>query len=338
LHNARLTLLAENAGLSADIEAKEFKGHFTIPYDWQESPIAMDLSYCYLSKPEVGEGAVDPRKIPALDIRVDDFRFQNSQFGKLRLETTRVADGLRIEQLVLQPDSTTMTARGGWYARGKQQHSNVTMHLESSNIGRTLKALDYVGGIDKGKGRVDLDLKWPGSFAEVDAKRIQGKLSMSLKDGYLLDVDPGAGRMFGMLSIQTLPRRLLLDFSDVFKAGFSFDRIKGNFSIADGNANTSNLMMEGPAARVDIEGRTGLAEQDYDQLVTVIPHVAETLPMLGILTATPQVGAVILAFQKLFQPAIDDVTRKQYTITGNWNAPVIKKVKAEKPEADEEEP
>jgi len=338
LHNARLTLLAENAGLSADIEAKELKGHFTIPYDWQKSPIAMDFSYCYLSKPDVSKGAVDPRKIPALDIRVADFRFQKSRFGKLRLETTRVADGLRIEQLVLQPDSTTMTARGGWYARGQQQESNVTMRLESSNIGRTLKALDYVGGIDKGKGTVDLDLKWPGSFADVDAQRIRGKLNMSLKDGYLLDVDPGAGRMFGMLSIQTLPRRLLLDFSDVFKAGFSFDRIKGDFSIADGDANTSNLYMDGPAARVDIAGRTGLAQQDYDQRVTVTPHVAETLPMLGILTATPQVGAVILAVQKLFQPAIDDATRNQYTITGNWNAPVIKKVKSEKSKEDQEEP
>ena len=327
LHNARLTLLAENEGLSADIEAQELKGHLKIPYDWQKNPIVADLSYCYLSKPDVGEGSVAPRRIPSLDIRIDDFRFLNSHFGKLRLETTRVADGMRVEQLVLQSKSTTMTARGGWYARGEQQESNVIMHLESSNIGRTLKALDYVGGIDKGKGTVDLDLKWPGSFADVDAQRIRGKLKMSLKDGYLLDVDPGAGRMFGMLSIQTLPRRLLLDFSDVFKAGFGFDRIKGNFSIEDGDAYTNNLYMEGPAARVDIAGRTGLAQQDYDQLVTVTPHVAETLPMLGILTATPQVGAVILAVQKLFQPAIDDVTRNQYTITGNWNAPRVKKVK-----------
>ena len=108
--------------------------------------------------------------------------------------------------------------------------------------------------------------------------------------------------MFGMLSIQTLPRRLLLDFSDVFKAGFGFDRLKGTFTIEDGDAYTNNLYMEGPAARVDIAGRTGLALQNYDQLVTVTPHVAETLPVLGILTATPQVGAAILAIQKLFQP------------------------------------
>ena len=327
LHNFRVKLRAQNEGLQAEIEGKELKGNLTVPYHLRASPVRADLAYCYLNKAEVGEGTMDPRDMPALDIRIADFRYLNSRFGPSHLETTRVTDGMRIEQLVLNPNATVMTARGGWYLRGNQQQSNLQMHVESSNIGRTLKALDYVGGIDDGKGTVDVELQWPGSLAEVDASRIQGKLSMSLKDGYVLDVDPGAGRMFGMLSIQTLPRRLLLDFSDVFKKGFGFDRLKGNFSIEHGDAYTKDLYMDGPAARVDISGRTGLAKQDYDQLVTVTPHVAESLPLLGVLTATPQVGAVILFVQKLFQPQIDVVTRNQYTIKGSWNAPEIKKVK-----------
>ncbi len=140
--------------------------------------------------------------------------------------------------------------------------------------------------------------------------------------------------MFGMLSIQTLPRRLLLDFSDVFRKGFGFDRIRGSFTIEDGDAYTNNLYMEGPAARVEIAGRTGLADQDYDQLVTVTPRLTDSLPLLGVLAATPQVGAAILAFQKLFQPQIDDATKDQYTITGRWNEPVIKKLKSPGETAD----
>jgi uncharacterized protein YhdP len=113
----------------------------------------------------------------------------------------------------------------------------------------------------------------------------------------------------------------------VFKKGFGFDRLKGNFTIESGDAYTNDLYMDGPAARVEITGRTGLAEQDYDQFVTVTPHVSESLPVIGALAATPQIGAVVLAIQKLFKPAIDEATKNQYTITGNWNAPVIKKVK-----------
>ncbi len=338
LHNFRVKLLNQDGALQLEIDSKELKGRVVIPFDLQRKPISAELSYCYLSGLEVGGGAMDPRDVPALDIRIDDFRYLKSRFGMLRLETTRVADGLRIEQLVLKPRSTTMTARGGWYMRGKQQHSNLQMHLKSSNIGRTLKTLDYVGGIDKGKGTVDIELKWPGSFVEMDVGRIQGMLKISLKDGYVLDIEPGAGgRLFGMLSIQTLPRRLLLDFSDVFKKGFGFDRLKGRFSIEDGDAYTNNFYMDGPAARIDISGRIGLEQQDYDQLVTVTPHVGESLPMIGILTATPQVGAIVLAIQKLFKPAIDNVTRNQYTITGSWDAPEIKKVKRRRPVVDNAE-
>ena len=328
LQNVRFKLAQVKDGLQADIDSKELKGRILLPHKAKDIPIRANLDYCYLTEMSESGGVMDPRTLPELDFHIADFRYKNRKFGEMRLETARVADGMRIEQLVLKPRSTTITVRGGWYVRGKQQYSNVQMHVESRNIGHTLKALDYVGGINKGKGSVDLELKWPSSFADVDANEIQGRMSLSLKDGYLLDIDPGAGRMFGMLSIQALPRRLLLDFSDVFRKGFGFDRIRGSFTIEDGDAYTNNLYMEGPAARVEIAGRTGLADQDYDQLVTVTPHVTDSLPVLGILAATPQVGAAILAFQKLFQPQIDDATKNQYTITGSWNEPVIKKFKS----------
>jgi uncharacterized protein YhdP len=55
--------------------------------------------------------------------------------------------------------------------------------------------------------------------------------------------------------------------------------------------------------------------------------VAESLPLIGALTAAPQVGAAILFVQKLFKPQIDVAAQNQYTITGKWDNPVIKKVK-----------
>ena len=337
LHNVRLKLAAavgqpaeadsRSSALRGEIDSEELKGRFSLPQDLRATPAKLDLAHCYLTEPNMGEGTLDPRKLPNLDLRIADFRYKTHQLGKVRLETTRVADGLRIEQLVVEPSATTMTASGGWYVQGDKQRSTIQMHVESHNIGRTLKALDYVGAIDGGKGVLNLELKWPGSFAEVNASNIQGNLNMRLTDGHLLEVEPGAGRMFGMLSIQTLPRRLLLDFSDVFKKGFGFDVIKGSFTIDGGDAYTNNLYMEGPAARVDIAGRVGLAQQDYDQLVTVVPHVAESLPLIGALTAAPQVGAAILFVQKLFKPQIDVAAQNQYTITGKWDNPVIKKVK-----------
>ena len=243
-----------------------------------------------------------------------------------------MVNGLRIEQLILKPKATTIISNGGWYTAGGKESTNIQANIETTDVGRTLKELGYVGTISGGEGEVHFNLRWPSALFDVDVNKVHGSMNMFLRDGQLLDVDPGAGRLFGMLSLQTLPRRLFLDFSDVFSKGFGFSRIKGHFRIEDGDAYTSSLYLDGPAARVDVAGRAGLAEQDYDQTVTVTPKVAESLPLLGVLTATPQIGAAILFVQKLFQSGIDEVTKTKYTITGSWSSPIIKKIKS--PKAD----
>jgi uncharacterized protein (TIGR02099 family) len=330
LHQVRLkTVPAENAW-AFDIKSNEVSGHFEIPSNIAIHPVKANLDFLYLKEPELTAGSIDPRNIPSLNIQVKDLRYESRKFGQLKLETTRVANGLRIEQLILKPKETTIISQGGWYTRSGKENSEIRAQIKTTNAGRTLKELGYVGTISGGWGDVGLSLKWPSAFFDVDVEKVHGTMNLFLRDGQLLDIDPGAGRLFGMLSLQTLPRRLLLDFSDVFAKGFGFSRIKGKFSIEDGDAYTSNLYLDGPAARVDISGRAGLAEQDYDQKVTVTPKVAESLPVLGALTSTPQIGAIILFVKKIFQADIDEATKIQYTITGDWSSPVITKLKPPK--------
>lgn len=330
LHEVRLKTVPVESSWAFDVKSNEFSGQFEIPSNIMSRPVKANLEYLYLAEPELTAGSVDPRDIPALDIQVKDLRYESRRFGEIKLETTRVANGLRIEQLVLKPKATTIISNGGWYSGGDKENSEIQVHVETTDVGRTLKELGYVGTISGGKGDIRLELQWPSALFDVDVNQIQGNMNMLLSDGQLLDVDPGAGRLFGMLSLQTLPQRLFLDFSDVFAKGFGFSRIKGNFTIEDGNAYTNNLYLDGPAARVNIAGRTGLADQDYDQKVIVIPKVTESLPLLGALAATPQVGAVILFMQKLFQTDIDKAAKNEYTITGSWSNPIIKKIESAK--------
>jgi len=331
LHKVRLkTITAENAW-AFDITSDEMSGTFSLPSNVVTHPVKANLKHLYLVEPKLTAGSIDPREIPSLDFQVKDLRYESRKFGKLKLETTRVANGLRIEQLLLKPKKTTITSNGGWYTGGGKENSDIKIQINTTDAGRTLKELGYVGTISKGWGDVRLNLQWPGAFFDVDVNQVKGNMDLFLRDGQMLDIDPGAGRLFGMLSLQTLPRRLLLDFSDVFAKGFSFSRIKGKFNIDSGDAYTSNLYLDGPAARVDISGRAGLAEQDYDQQVVVTPKVGDSLPVLGALTSTPQVGAVILFVKKLFQSDIDEVTKTKYTITGKWSDPVITKLKPPKP-------
>ena len=329
-HKVRLKTTPVKNSWAFDINSNEMSGLFEIPSNIATHPVRANLKYLYLVEPELTAGSVDPRDIPALDFQVKDLRYESRRFGEIRLETTRVANGLRIEQLVLKPKATTIIANGGWYTRGGKENSDIQIRIKTTNVGRTLKELGYVGTISGGKGDVSLDLQWPSALFDVDANEVFGSMKIFLTDGQLLDIDPGAGRLFGLLSLQTLPRRLFLDFSDVFSKGFGFSRIKGSFKIEDGDAYTNSLYLDGPSARVDISGRAGLVEQDYDQQVVVTPKVAESLPLLGALAATPQIGAAILFVQKIFQTGIDEATKTEYTITGNWSSPIVKKVKPSK--------
>ncbi|NOX76812.1 MAG: TIGR02099 family protein [Gammaproteobacteria bacterium] len=327
LSNLQLNIKPEKNAWQVALKSEQIAGEISVPFDLTSAPIDARLKRAHLAEPRDGGGGMDPRDVPAFNVKVEDFRYKDRNLGSLLAQTTKVANGLRLEQLVAKPQSTTITAFGGWYVAAKQQKSNFQMQVESRNVGKTLKAMGYLGGISGGQGVLNLSVKWPGSFINMDVAELSGRMDLTLKDGQLLDVEPGAGRMFGMLSLQALPRRLLLDFSDVFQKGFSFDRIQGTFTIDEGDAYTNDLFMEGPAARVDIGGRVGLADKDYDQQATVTPHLTDSLPVIGALAAAPQVGAVILFAQKLFQPQIDDATRNRYSITGRWDNPIIKKMK-----------
>jgi uncharacterized protein YhdP len=157
---------------------------------------------------------------------------------------------------------------------------------------------------------------------------VEGSLDLSIRDGRLMTVDPGVGRVFGLLSLQALPRRLTLDFRDVVDKGFAFDRIGGVFNIARGQAHTQGLHMESPAADVEVTGRVGLVVQDYDQRATVTPHVSSGIPWAAALGGGVGVGvgAALFLVQRLFDNPLDKMVSYQYTLTGSWRHPVVKRV------------
>ena len=135
--------------------------------------------------------------------------------------------------------------------------------------------------------------------------------------------------------MRELPRRLTLDFRDLFQTGMSFDRIEGRFQIADGNAWTENLTVRGPAADILIIGRTGLASRDYDQQVMVAPHVSGVLPVLGGLAAGPVGAAAGFLAQGMVQQGgdIEKTSRVHYSIAGSWEKPVVARLTPVRPDA-----
>jgi uncharacterized protein YhdP len=163
---------------------------------------------------------------------------------------------------------------------------------------------------------------WPGSPGAFDFPALEGQVGGDLRDGMLPDVEPGVGRLFGILSLDSVVRRLTLDFRDVFGRGFAVDRMRGELLLQAGRAELRNLRVRGPAAHLTLNGSTNLVDRSLDVDVLAVPQVTSSLPLAGAIAA-PGVGAAIFLGQKIFEGAIDKATERRYHVTGTWAQPQI---------------
>ena len=295
-------------------------------------PVSLRLDHLRLppvaGEPEV-EARLSPAHLPALDAEIGRFRLGDLDLGRVTLRSHPLADGLAVDQLGVAADWMRLDASGAWTRRAGGDASRFRIDLQADELGPLLSAFGYAGTIVGGETRGEIDANWPGSPTDFALQKLEGSLALRIGAGRLVNVEAGAGRVFGLFSLQGLRRRLALDFSDVFEKGFSFDRIEGHFTLLDSDAYTNDLEIEGPAARIEISGRTGLARHDYDQLVTVIPQVQSSLPLAGALAGGPLVGAALLLADKLFGEQMEGLTRfarYQYTVTGSWEDPQLQPV------------
>jgi uncharacterized protein YhdP len=157
-------------------------------------------------------------------------------------------------------------------------------------------------------------------------QHVNGDLSLHTETGSLVDLAPGAGRVVGLLSISALPRRLALDFRDVFNRGLVFDQINADFAVIDGNAYTDNLKLTGPVAEIGVVGRTGLRDRDYRQQAVVTAEPGKVLPTVGGLLGGPAVAAALLIFTRIFKEPLKGIGRASYCVTGNWEEPMVERL------------
>ena len=285
-------------------------------------------------------GAVDPRQLPPVRAEIADFTCGDYRLGSMRLVATPALDGLAFEDIGFATPDMTITGGGLWNQSSNLSSQSVfNINVEADKLHKLLATFGYDDtAIKAGKTKIAIDAGWDGAPDEFSLKKLVGAFDIRVKKGQLLEVSPAAGRLFGLLSVQSLPRRLTLDFTDLFGKGLAFDRITGSFNIADGNAYTNDLRLAGPSIDMSISGRTGLTEQDYDQLVTVTPRIADNLPVAGALLGPVGigVGAVLYLAGNMFEDINDNINKMlshQYTITGDWHDPQIEKLKTPAPEA-----
>jgi hypothetical protein len=179
-------------------------------------------------------------------------------------------------------------------------------------------------GFPTRSGRADQisgQLEWPGAPSDFEPDVLSGTLDIDVGAGQFTKIDPGIGKLLGVLSLQALPRRLTLDFRDVFSEGFAFDTIAGKTTITKGVMATGDLRLAGPAARVDISGEADLAKETQRLNVRVLPSLSSTFSgataagALLLLAANPLVAAAVGAGTLLAQKVMKDPLEQMFATT-----------------------
>lgn len=308
------------------------KGRYRLPDNLSATQrITLDLDS--LSLPENKDlnlktqvSPLSPGEIPSLDLSSDKFFIGTINLGRLNLQLRQKDNGLSIKKLTLTSARDTFQAKGAWELKKGDNRTALSGHLTSQALGGLLKNAGITDKLRGAPTEVLFDLNWPGEPQAFSKNHLSGFAKLTSGQGRLLDVEPGIGRIFGLLSLSTLQRRLQLDFSDLLDKGLSFDKIKGRLVIVDGEAQTKRFYLESPSARLDFQGRVGLAKEDLNQLITVTPNTTESLPLAGVIAGGPLLGAAIFVVQKIAGKTVNEFVGYQYQVSGPWTDPSIKQI------------
>lgn len=311
------------------VDSERVAGSLFVPLDnGARAQIRLDMDRLRIATDEDGEeDIVDPSTLPALSIRAADFAVGERNFGTLEANVDAVPAGLVLTAFATTHPSFDLRGQGSWLnENGESIMSRLRFDLASSDVATALPTLGFDPFLEALSGSVAADVYWPGQPGAGWVEGIGGTVTVTATDGSLSEIEPGAGRVFGLMSVAALPRRLALDFRDVFAKGLRFDSLAGDFRLIDGNAYTTNLKLDGPVADIGIVGRAGFAARDYQQQAIVTAEVGKTLPAVGGILAGPGVGAALLLFTEIFKEPLKGIGRASYCVSGSWDDPEVDQI------------
>ena len=335
-----LRLTAADRAWQVDVEGPDAQGTLRFPRGAQTAD-PWELKFSHLKIGGAGNddagndetgpaqpSVASPRSVPALHLQSDQLFWHDRSIGSIDAVLSKREDGIALDQLHVHSPSFNLQAEGSWRGPegGKGALDGV---LVSNDVQKTLTQFGYADVMQAKAGRLDFELSWLGAPSVQAVATLNGHVKLEADKGQIVDLHPGAGRVLGLASVATLPRRLFLDFSDLTDKGLAFDTIRGDFDVRDGDAYTTNVLLDGPAAEIGLIGRVGLAKQDLDQTAVVAGNFGNSLPLASTLAAGPVVGAAVLVFTQVFKQPLKGLARGYYRITGSWENPLVERVKSD---------
>ena len=326
--NVALRASVEPHGWNTSVSADELAG--SIQYAAaKEAKIVARLEH--LSIPDDIPGATKPppspgrpTDLPAIDLEAQEFILRGKQLGKLKLVAQRRGGDWVVSDASMESADAVLKGSGAW--RAAPSRTEMQFDVRAADVGAFLARVGNPGLVRGGKASVQGKLAWQGDPGEVDFKTLGGDVKLLAENGQFLEIEPGIGKLVGLMSLQALPRRITLDFRDVFSKGFQFDRITAAARVEGGLIKLDDkLRMRGSSAEVEMSGEASIARETQDLRVRVIPSLADSAS-IGIAIVNPVAGVAAALVQHMLKNPLGQFFAFDYVVSGSWTDPKVAKV------------
>ena len=332
--DADITIKREQDKWAFNIDADDLKSNISLFDDRVGKGLLVDAQYIRIAKTQDDEkideqkeittkNTIDPKMLPNIEFNCQDCDILGIKLGAVKLAAEPNNDGLKISQFTVNTEHGNVSASGQWYKRNQDHYTFIAGDISSNDFGAFVNQLGFNAGIKDSSAQSSFALTWKDSPVDIAFENLDGQIDWALSDGSLTEVSDQGSRIFTLLSLNSLVRKLSLDFRDVFAKGFFYDDMKGSVQIAQGIADTRDTFIDGAAGEIEIYGNTNLATRELNYNVSFAPNVTGNLPVLVyFFTVSPPTALAALAIDQVLTSA-KVISNINYSVTGTIAQPIL---------------
>ena len=269
---------------------------------------------------------MDVGHFPALTLRIDDLQQNARPLGAWSLTASPQGNSLTFEKVEGYLEDFTLQGHAHWQG-GRFANTDMTLKVSGSDLAKVSEKWGLGEPVQSQHFRSEAQLSWAGAPWDFRLSRLNGAFQFTAEEGRIIESGAGANllRVFGILNLNTLSRRLRLDFSDLLQKGLVFDQIHADYQLDQGVAVLQKpLTMTGPSANMDITGKVDLNSNQIDKRINVTVPLGSNLTLGAALLGAPHVAGALFIFDRIMGERIDRMSQITYSLTGDWKDPQLK--------------
>ncbi len=350
LNNVSFNLLDKPEWWLLQLNANETRSQIKIHPNWLTQGIDINAEFLRVAEDDAEDittlareaspkvAAKQPRKqldkaenniifanIPPLTFHCDSCAVGLLELGEVDVNVKRVDEQtIEFSDFKAIRGKTQLTLDGRWRHNEQESNTSLTGKLSVEDIESELQALSFDSIIKDSGAKVDMNLNWSGGLHDFNVSQLSGDVIARLDDGYLADISDKA-RIFSVLSLQSLVRKLTLDFRDIFSDGMFYSSITGNYQLQQGVVTTNNTEMNGTAGDLFMTGQTDLVTGNLNYKMSYKPNLTSSLPVVAwITTLNPMTFLAGVAIEQVIKSQV--VYELNFELSGTVGNPVLKEV------------